>query len=392
MRLAILGPSWHPVGEPFAGGQERFTADLTRGLRERGHHVELYALPDSDATLADRLHPMPSLPPLSAIASADPQMPEPTFLQDQYVYVDAIRELLYRNDIDAILNESLHQLPLALSPLVPVPMITTLHTPPIPWMEVGAWMAGTSGCYVAVSEAVRDQWNRLTVDRVVPNGVDPRRFPVGPGGDELAWVGRLTPEKGTDLAIEAARRAGRGLRIAGPVSDSEWFETVVRPLLGGDITYVGALGGADLAELYGTSAATLVTPRWEEPFCLVAAESQMCGTPVIALRRGGLPEVVTAPGSMLVTAAPHSTTDPVTGLAGAIDAWAPADRALVGAHARRHLSLAAMITGYESVLEEVCAGLERPTVVPARQIRPHHALRAVPYVHATGTTAQEGSP
>ncbi|WP_293004509.1 glycosyltransferase [Mycobacterium sp.] len=104
MRLAVLGPSRHPVVEPYAGGQERFTADLTRGLRGRGHHVELYALPGSDPALADRVHAMPELPPLSLVASGDPNMPEEMFLHDQFVYLAAVRDLLRRKDFDAILN------------------------------------------------------------------------------------------------------------------------------------------------------------------------------------------------------------------------------------------------------------------------------------------------
>lgn len=376
MRLVVLGPSHHPVAEPFAGGMERFTADLTRGLRGRGHHVELYALEGSDAALADRFHPMPRLPPLSDIASADPNLPEPQFVHDQFVYMAALRDLAVRGDIDAVLNESLHQLPLAFGPALAAPVVTTLHTPPFPWMEVGAWLAGRSGHFVAVSEALRKQWAGRAPSRVIANGVDPASLPLADGGDELGWVGRLTPEKGADIAIRAARRAGRGLRIAGPISDPEWFDGVIRPLLGNAVRYVGALRGADLASFYGDSAATLVTPRWEEPFCLVAAESQMCGTPVVGIRRGGLPEVVTGPGGRLV--------DPgagvVTRLAEAIGGVLRADRDLVGMHARRTLHWNVMLDGYEGLLLELVRGIPRsPAQVGlARQRMQLHDVRTQP--------------
>lgn len=355
MRLVILGPSHHPVAEPFAGGLERFTADLTRGLRSRGHHVELHALAGSDGSIADRFHPMPQLPPLSELASGDPNLPEPQFMHDQFVYLAALRDLVRRDDIDAVLNESLHQLPLAFGTVLDVPVITTLHTPPFPWMELGAWLAGDSGHFVAVSDALRAQWASRVPSRVIHNGVDPALLPLTPGGPDLAWVGRLTPEKGADLAIGAARRAGRGLRLAGPISDSDWFDAVIRPLLGGSVRYLGPLRRTEVAALYGSSAATLVTPRWEEPFCLVAAESQMCGTPVVGIRRGGLPEVVTGPGGRLV----ESGDDVIERLADAVDEAAGVDRALVAGHARRTLHWDHMLDGYEHLLVELTRGLAK---------------------------------
>lgn len=346
MRIAVIGPARHPVAEPYAGGQERFTAILVRGLRERGHHVELWARAGTTPALADDLHVMPDTPELSTIASGDPNMPEPHFLSDQVAYLSVMRDLLHRNDIDAVLNQSLHQLPLALSSTLRVPMVTTLHTPPFPWMEIGAWLAGPASHLVAVSAALRRQWATLRDVRVIHNGVDPAGFPVGPGGDDLAWAGRLTPEKGADLAIEAAARYGRRLRLAGPVSDIGWFDDVIRPALGPRVEYVGVLRDDELAEFYGQSAATLVTPRWEEPFCLVAAESQMCGTPVVGLRRGGLAEVVMLPGGVLVTAGDGESAR----LAAALDAVVRTDRERVALSARVRLSSDRTVDGYEQLL------------------------------------------
>lgn len=362
MRLAILGPSRNYVGAPFQGGQERFTADLARGLTGRGHHVELWAREGTDVTLADRVHLMPDLPPLSALTAADPDLPDPNFLYAQTFYVSAFRDLLRRRDIDAVLNESLNQLPLAMSSLLQVPMVTTLHTPPLAWMEVGAWLSGGSGHFVAVSDAVRRQWSPTVTSRVVHNGVDPDRFPLGAGGDGLAWAGRLTPEKGTDLAIRIAAEAGMELRIAGPISDPDWFDAVIAPALGGSVSYLGALSGDELAELYGTSAATLVTPRWQEPFCLVAVESQMCGTPVVGFRRGGLPEVVSGAGGRLVA----TEGDDIGGMAQAIDWVVSTDRRAIAARARRDFSLTRMIADYEQLLFELGAYPAAPMAEPLR--------------------------
>jgi glycosyltransferase involved in cell wall biosynthesis len=347
VRVAILAPSRYPLAEPFAGGQERLTADIARGLRRRGHEVDLYARVGTDSTLADRVHPMPGTPPLSRIASGDLNMPEPRFLSDQVAFLAVMRDLLRDNSVDAVLNQSLHQLPLALSPALAVPMMTTLHTPPFPWMEVGAWLAGSSGHFVAISHAVRRQWTTLVDAGVIHNGVDPEAFPAGPGGDDVAWVGRLTAEKGADTAVRAAAHAGRHLRIAGPISDPTWFDAVMRPMLSKTAQYVGTIGGAELAQLYGGSAATLVTPRWDEPFCLVAAESQMCGTPVVGFARGGLPEVVPPDGGCLISG------DSPEQLALAVQAAVEMDRRQVAAGARCRLTTHRMLNQYEQLMNKL---------------------------------------
>ncbi len=128
--------------------------------------MQLYARAGTDSALADDLHVMPPVPELSEIASGDLNMPEPRFLSDQVAFLAVMRDVLRDRTIDVVLNQSLHQLPLALSPALDAPMLTTLHTPPFPWMEVGgAWLAGDAGHFVAVSEALRRQWTTLVQAR-----------------------------------------------------------------------------------------------------------------------------------------------------------------------------------------------------------------------------------
>lgn len=354
-RVALLGPSRHPVAEPFAGGQESHVATLARALRRRGHHVVLHAAPGSDPTLADELVTHPRLPELSAVSAVDPNLPEPGFLRDQHAFLGVVGELMRRHDVDVVHNSSLHHLPLVAATAVDRPLVTTLHTPPFPWMEVGAALSDPRAVFVAVSRDLAGRWTSLAVPpTVVPNGVDVDRFAAGPGGPDLAWVGRLVPEKGADLAVAAARRSGRRLRLVGPVSDGAWFDHAVRPFLGADVTYEGHLDQAAASVLVGESAALLVTPRWEEPFGLVAAEGALTGTPVVAIGRGGVAEVVDDRIGVLV--APR-TSDPeqVRSLATGVERASTLCRSDVRRRAVSRFSADAMAAAYEHVYREAVA-------------------------------------
>lgn len=362
LRVALLGPSRHPVVEPFAGGQEAHIATLARALRSRGCHVRLYAASGTDDGLADELVTHPDLPMLSASARSDPQLPEPGFLRDQHAFLFVVGDLLARRDVDIVHNSSLHHLPLVAATALGRPLVTTLHTPPFPWMEVGVSLTDPRTRMVAVSADLAARWTTLARPAtVIHNGVDVERFRAGPGGSELVWVGRLVPEKAPELAVLAARRAGRPLRLIGPVSDPAWFEARVGPLLGGDITYEGHLDHEATATVVGKSAALLVTPRWPEPFGLVAVEAALTGTPVVALGRGGLPEVVGA-GLGVMVAAPADPPDDETRddqlverLVAAVDRAVRLDRGSVRDAARSRFGADVMAERYERVYREAIA-------------------------------------
>jgi glycosyltransferase involved in cell wall biosynthesis len=368
LRVALLGPSRNPVVEPFAGGQEAHVATLARALRARGCHVRLYAAPGSDPALADELVTHPTMPDLSASAALDPQLPEPGFLRDQHAFLFVVGDLLARDDVDVVHNSSLHHLPLVAAGALNRPLVTTLHTPPFPWMEVGVALTDPRTRMVAVSADLATRWTTLARPAtVIHNGVDVDRFGAGPGGPELVWVGRLVPEKGPELAVLAARRAGLPLRLLGPVPDADWFDRSLRPLLGGDISYEGHLDHDATATVVGKSAALLVTPRWPEPFGLVAVEAALTGTPVVAIGRGGLPEVVDADMGVLVASEepPSGGTQQrgaagdedriVQGLVDGVAKVRGLDRDRVRRAAREHFGAGLMAQRYEELYREVIA-------------------------------------
>jgi len=301
VRVVIIAASAHPIAEPFAGGLESLTWQLVRGLRGCGVDVTLFAGPGSDPRLGATTLDVSPLS-LSAAARRDVSMVPERWLRAHHAYLQVMLALQRRNDVSVVHNNSLHHLPVVMADSLAIPMVTTLHTPPTPWLEPAIGIASGSpnslhrNCFVAVSAYTARQWSHVTAADVIPNGVDVRRWSAGPGGTELAWVGRIVPEKAPHRAVAMARAAGRGLRIAGPIGDRAYFDRHLAPLLGAGVDYVGHLDTDSLAALVGTSSATLVTPEWDEPYGLVAAESLACGTPVVALDRGGLREFV-VPGT-----------------------------------------------------------------------------------------------
>ncbi|MEU9420675.1 glycosyltransferase [Streptomyces sp. NPDC051000] len=294
--MALIASARFPIREPFAGGLEAHTWWLAHILTRRGHRVELFAAPGSDPALGTR-----ELPVRSAVwsdaARSDVSMPSVMWMEEHHAYLGLMLDLARDGEhrFDVVHNNSLHYLPVAMASALSVPVVTTLHTPPTPWLESA--IKAQDSCpvtFTAVSRFTAGAW-RATVPaaRVVRNGIDTRFWKPGPGGGGLVWSGRLVPEKAPHLAIEAARTAGVPLRIAGPISDRAYFQERIEPLLGEGVRYVGHLDRRGLVELLGSASAALVTPGWDEPYGLVVAEALACGTPVCGFDRGALSEILT---------------------------------------------------------------------------------------------------
>jgi glycosyltransferase involved in cell wall biosynthesis len=287
LRIGIIASSTQTVAQPFAGGMEAHTVALATSLRERGHEVTIHD--GSFAARSGHAHLR-----LSTAAEADVSMPARDFIEEHHAYL-SLMMTLDAQGYDVIHNNCLHYLPVAMAPGLRTPMVTTLHSPPTPWLESAITVAGSaSGGWISVSRANAEAWGGAVRDcRVIPNGVslEDWRFRRRPGGGGAVWSGRIVPEKGTHLAIEAARLAGVPLTIAGPVSDQAYFERCMAAA-GPEVSYAGHLDSAALATLVREAEVALVTPCWEEPFGLVAIEALACGTPVAAFARGALPEIL----------------------------------------------------------------------------------------------------
>lgn len=284
MRIAIVAPLHESVPPRLYGGTERVVSYLTEELVDLGHEVTLYATADSRTRA--RLRAMAPAGLRLDRTCRDPLAWHVAMVQD---VMSAAADF----DLAHFHIEHLHFPALRARPL---PALTTVHGR-LDLPELAPLYARFPDMALAsISDAQRAPLPRAGWRATVHHGLPPRLLPFNPdGGDYAAFIGRMSPEKRPDRAIRIARRAGMRLRIAAKIepSDAAYFESEVRPLLAGpDVDFVGEIGERDKAAFLGAAAALLFPIDWPEPFGLAMIEALACGTPVIAFRRGSVPEVI----------------------------------------------------------------------------------------------------
>lgn len=340
MRIGILTHIKFPISQPFAGGLEAFTHDVTLGLRARGHAVTLFAKGGS----AEQLQ---------AIAVPDEEQCRSPSLSSAYVAEHhAYLKLMQGIDeygFDVIFNNSLHYVPVTMASMIRTPMLTVLHTPPFFEMVNALRGSRQSGRFSTLSAANARQWQDVVKQcAVVPNGIDLGSWqPSAAVGEHALWFGRLVPDKGAHLAIDAARQAGMPLRLAGQAYDQHYFKEQIQPRLGPGVEYLGHLQRPELAAQLASAAVALVTPCWEEPFGLIVAEALACGTPVVAFDRGAMRDLVSDEVGCVVPA------NDVAALAAAIPLALGKSRQACRARAEAQWSHDLMLQRYETLLAEV---------------------------------------
>ena len=282
VRVGMIAPITHDYDPVGYGPWERVTHDLTERLVAEGVDVTLFA-PEGTKTAARLVATVPG--PLSRLDDPDPRLCET-------LHLATAMEAGASGSLD-VLHSHLHVHALAFSPLLPIPLLTTLHG--------AAWNAAhhpllerfRAAPYVSLSDRERTFFPGLNYVATIANGLDVDRFPMGSGaGDYLAFVGRMAPEKAPDLAVEVANLAGIELRMAGPVENRhlEYFNGFMATAT--NAQHVGHLDRNEVAEFLGNARAMVMPLRWDEPFGLVVIESLATGTPVIAWRRGAMPEII----------------------------------------------------------------------------------------------------
>ena len=359
--IAVIGPSRFPIREPYAGGLEVVVAKEVLALRARGHRVTLYAAADSDGH--DPRFEFTAM--ATAAGRGDSYYPPGGYEADSLEF-ERLMDHVAVAGYDVVLNHSLSHVPLVRAAEMGTPMITTLHCPRLePMQEAFDQLGEATGHVLAVSRSVLGTWRVPQGADVLPNGVELVTWrPRETGSDSrrgaaprAVWTGRIVPETGPHLAIEAARLAGMPLDLAGRVGDDRYMRRVLGPRLSeaGDLVrYHGPLGRDALVPLVASAAVALVTPCWEEPFGLTAVEALACGTPVVALARGGIREILRGqPGVILV----DPGDDPASALAAGIPAALTLDRAATARAAAAAFSHDARIDALEERLRALLMGV-----------------------------------
>ncbi|MBD2013089.1 glycosyltransferase family 4 protein [Microcoleus sp. FACHB-53] len=342
MRIAQIAPLWERVPPFRYGGTELIVSLLTDELVRRGHEVTLFASGDSITKAhLEFIH--------EQALRLDKKVKEP-ILYEQMMLAKVYHQAHHFDIIHSHVGCAV----LPYCSFVKTPTVHTMHgifTPDNEKMfRQFAWQP-----YISISEAQREPKLGLNYVHTVYNGIDTTvyRFQEQPSQPPyLAFVGRLSPEKGPAGAIEIARTLGLPLKMAGKIDavDRDYYDEQLKPLIDGEqIQYLGEVSHEEKIELLAGATVTLFPITWREPFGLVMIESMATGTPVVGMALGSVPEVIA-----------HGKTGFVCGsLEQMIEAVPKAmqlDRKTCRDYVVRRFSVESMVDEYERAYQMVLSG------------------------------------
>ena len=286
LKIAQIAPLWFPIPPKKYGGTERIISYLTEELTKRGHRVTLFASADSKTKA--------KLASVSKKGLVSRKIPWDDWCWNNFNYSLVFKEA---KKFDIIHS---HWTPLGIffEQFVKTPVLHTFHNTPIKtdhrWQILKYYKKDSNVVFVSRKQkrnapfSFKNQW-------VVYNGVDFSQFKFKKEPkDHLVWIGRISKKKGIENAILAAKKSKKKILLAGQIQPKEkdYFEKRIKPHLSKKVKYVGELSQKDLSDFYGPAKVLLYPIEWEEPFGLVVIEAMACGTPVIAFKKGSMPEII----------------------------------------------------------------------------------------------------
>jgi glycosyltransferase involved in cell wall biosynthesis len=286
LRIAIVAPPWYAIPPEGYGGIESMVYWLAEGLHARGHDVTVIGAGPRGTTA--RFLATVEVPPSERIGQVLPEVTHALHVADliDELELEAPLDVIHDHCAASVLGAARHA----------APTVVTAHGPVDGEMLDYYRHVGPGVALVAVAEFQRRLAPSLPWVGTVHNATPADALPFESSKDDFClFLGRMSPEKAPDLAIRAARAAGRRILVAGKCTEPverEFFDARVRPLLGPDAEWVGEADTDLKAELLSRARCLVFPVQWNEPFGLVMVEAMACGTPVVAMRAGAVPEVV----------------------------------------------------------------------------------------------------
>lgn len=348
MRVAQVAPLIESVPPALYGGTERIVSYLTEELVRQNHEVTLFASGDSQTSA----HLIPCVEAGLRLQDACDPLPHNLIMLD---------EICRRADAFDIVHLHMDYLHVLLPESLRRRAISTLHGRlDLPDLH-RFFRRFPDQALVSISNSQRVPMPPVNWAGTVYHGLPMNLLPFSPeAGDYLAFLGRISPEKGPDLAIEIAKRSGHPLKIAAKVdrADRSYFEDRIRPMLDHPlIEFVGEISERQKSQFLGGAAALLFPIDWPEPFGLVMIEAIACGTPVIAFRRGSVPEVIDHGVSGCIV-------DDVDGAVRAVNRIENLDRALVRRQFETRFAAERMAADYLAIYRSLVRETSDPDPLP----------------------------
>lgn len=357
MKVAIVAPLVSPIREPQRGGSQAFLSELSRRLAGKGHDVHLYAASGSEVRGVEVIDTGIDHRDLEATlyraGGAGVDRPGPAEAAFAGLYA-----LVRKNRYDVVHNHAFDAPAIGLASDLGAPVVHTLHLPPERKVAdaLSEAVRGEPAPAVAcVSAAQANAWRKVVaVDAILPPYIPTRRIQFSPAaGSGAMFAGRLSPEKGAAEAVTIARIAGIPIKVFGDRYDEQYARSRIDTVSAGSgVIVLPAVSQNELWKAMGSAAVVLCPAKWEEPFGMVAAEAQACGTPVVAFRRGALDEVI-VDGVTGFLVAP----DDLPAAAAAVCDTTALSRDLCREHAETHLDIDRSVLAHERLYEQLAAAL-----------------------------------
>ncbi len=342
---------------------------IAEGLQQRGHEVDFYGPTGSQLSVTTQTC---NLRPLVENQESFQKFLKETeklthyvpYLWDAYLAGEMFKRA--KAGYYDVLHFHHPEIALQLAQMYPkMPVVYTLHDPVYPWYrEAFELYHSPNQHFVSISDNQRRDAPDLSYVATVPNGIDVSAYPFSESHEDyLLFVGRIAPEKGVKEAIQIANETNHRLLIIGPLYDDHrgYFEQYVKPFLNDRILYLGYIEKESISPYYQKAKAFLMPIQWEEPFGLTMIEAMASGTPVIALKRGSVPEVVVHGKTGFIV-------DSIGDMIKAVEKVNTIDRQDCHNHVASNFCIGKMVAGYEAAFKKVLKSHKTSLLPTARRI------------------------